>query len=194
MPQLTTLTPAIALAHGRLYPRVTALLKQVERSAARHPEHPVPATTRAVANTLIAEARKILGREALRGAGSAMADLSALAVALSQLVAMLEAFEAAHSSFSYELRALAWDVPKAPMPISRLKPRGLVKGFAPVNPQRQADGDKLRARIAQRIDEIASARYMSGYRDAKAGRPPQPPFHGNANMYEPEDLPSYPRD
>lgn len=194
MPQPTTLTAAIAVAHERLYPRVTALLKQVERSASRHPEHPVPAATRNIANALFAEARKILGREAGRIAGTATADLSALALGLGQVVAMLEAFEAANSSFSYDLRAVAWDVRNAKMPVSRLKPAGLVKGFAPVNPQKQADGDKLRTKIARRIDEIASARYMSGYRDGKAGRPPQPPFHGNANMYSPEDRPTYPRD
>lgn len=193
MPQ-PTLTATTALAHERLYPRVTALLKQVERSAVRHPEHPVPATTWAVANTLFAEARKILGREGGLGARGAGADLSALAVGLGQLVAMLEAFEAANSSFSHELRAVAWDVPKVQMPVSRLKPKGMVNGFAPVNPQRQSDTAALRSTIARRIDDIASARYMSGYRDAKAGRPAQPPFHGNANMYEPEDLPSHPRD
>lgn len=192
MPQ-SPLTAATALAHERLYPRVIALLKQVERIAARHPDHPVPEAIRAVAKTLFAETRKILGREVGRMAGTAMADLSALAVGLSQLVAGLEAFEAENASFSYDLRAVAWDVPKAQMPVSRLKPKGLVKGFAPVNVRKSADDAAFRAKIGRRIDEIASARYMTGYRDGKAGRPPLPPFHGNANQYPAEDQPTYPR-
>lgn len=177
MPKPTTLTPAIALAHERLYPRVTALLKQVERTAMRHPQAAVPPATLAVAKSLFAEARKILGREAGRIARSATGDLSALALGLGQVVAMLEAFEAANSSFSYELRAVAWDVPKAEMPVSRLKPAGLVKGFAPVNPQKKADDARFRSKIARRIDEIANQRYMEGYRDAGAGRPPRKPIY-----------------
>ena len=193
MPQ-STLTAAIAQAHERLLPRVTALLKQVERSAVRQPQAPVPAATRAVARTLFAEARKILGREAGLLAGAGPADLSALSVGLGQLAAGLEAFEAAHSSYSADLRCVAWDVPGAPLPVSRLKPTGLVKGFAPVNPVKAAATANLRSRIGRRIDEIASARYMTGYRDGQAGRPPQPPFKGNATAYPAEDHPTYPRD
>ncbi len=127
-------------------------------------------------------------------AGAAMGDLSALAVGLSQLVAGLEAFEAEHASFSTELRAVAWDVPKARMPVSRLKPKGLVKGFPPVNVRKSADDAAFRAKIMRRIDEIASARYMTGYRDGKAGRPPLPPFKdGDATRYPAEDQPTYPR-
>ena len=194
MPKPIPLTAAIALAHERLYPRVTALLKQVERSAGRHPEQPVPSATLGVAKALFVEARKILGAEVVGIARSATGDLSALALGLSQVVAMLEAFEAANSSFSSELRAVTWDVPGGRLPVSRLKPAGLVKGFPPVNPQKRDNADKFRAKVMRRIDEIASARYMTGYRDGKAGRPPLPPFkRGEAIDYPAEDQPTYPR-
>lgn len=168
----STLTAAIALAHERLYPRVTALLKQVERSAARHPEHPVPATTRAVADTLFAEARKILGREALRGAGSATADLSALAVGLGQLVAMLEAFEAEHSGFSAGAKCVVWrlDEPddRPPRPVTRLKPSGIEAG----EPSATDNGDGIRSKLTRLILARYASGYDTGYRDASEGRPP----------------------
>ena len=176
MPQPSTLTPTIALAHERLTPRVTALLKQVERSAARHPEHPVPAATRDMSRNLFGEGRKILGREAGRLARGATGDLSGLALALGQLQAGLMAFEAEHSSFSFELRSVAWDVPGPKLVVSRLKPHGLVKGFPPVNPKKTADRENFRAKLTRRIDQIANERYLEGYRDAQAGKPPHKPF------------------
>lgn len=86
-----TLTAAIARAHERLLPRITALLKQVERSAGRRPQASVPPATRVVAKALFAEARKIIGRGAGLLAGSTPVDLSALSVGLGQLAARLEA-------------------------------------------------------------------------------------------------------
>jgi hypothetical protein len=130
----TTLTPDIALAHERLYPRVTALLKQVERLAVRHPEQPVPPAILGVARGVFKEGRGILGREVGQWAGRALLSLGGLSVGLGQLVAGLEAFEAENAGFSYDLRCVASEVKDAQMPFSRLKPGGLVRGFAPVNP------------------------------------------------------------
>lgn len=163
------LTVTTALAHERLYPRVTALLKQVERSASRHPAHPVPAATRDLARTLFAEARKILGREAMRTAGSASADLSALAVALGQLVAMLEAFEAANSGFSAKARCTLWRVEGPPLPVTRLLPPGVE--VAAVTAE-SAAASKARQQLGRLIMARHSAGYDAGYRDALEGRPP----------------------
>lgn len=118
----------------------------------------------------------MLGAEVVGIGRNSTDDLSALALGLSQLVAMLEAFEAANSSFSYDLRAVAWDVPGSGLPVSRLKPTGLVKGFPPVNPQKRDNADKFRAKVYRRIDEIANERYMEGYHDAAAGKPPRKPI------------------
>lgn len=118
----STLTPAIALAHERLYPRVIALLAQVEKLAARRPQDPVPPATLVVARDLFGGARKIIGREAARLGGNAAADLGALAVGLGQLRAGLEAFEAANSGWSAKARCTVWRLGGPPLPVTRLKP------------------------------------------------------------------------
>jgi hypothetical protein len=79
---------------------VIALLAQVEKSAGRQSQQPVPEATLTVARDLFRAARKIIGREAARLGGTATADLGALAVGLGQLRAGLEAFEAANSGWS----------------------------------------------------------------------------------------------
>lgn len=168
MPQ-PTLTPAIALAHERLYPRVTALVKQVERSAARQPGHPVPPATLEVARTLFGEARKILGREAMRGIGVANGDLSALALGLSQLVAQLEGFEAEHSGFSAKAKCVVWRLEGPPMPVTRLKPAGVEAGPKPVNDRR---AEETREQLMKLIAARFVAGYDEGYRDAQEGKPP----------------------
>lgn len=169
MQQSTTITPATAPAHERLYPRVTALLKQVERSAARHPQHPVPAAMRDVAKTLFAEARKILGREALRNLGGATADLGALSIGLGQLVAGLEAFEAAHSGWSGKAKCTVWTVDGPAMPVKRLKPPG-VETVA--TKQKNPESERYREELYKLIMARYVAGYDDGYRDASEGRPP----------------------
>lgn len=165
----TTLTAAIAQAHERLTPRVTALLKQVERSAVRHPQAPVPPATLAVAITLFAEARKILGREAMRIVGSATGDLSALSVGLGQLVAGLEAFEAEHSGWSAKARCVVWRVEGPVLPVTRLKPPGVEAGPA-VGPDPKSE--RVRADLLKLIAARFAAGYDEGYRDASEGKPP----------------------
>jgi hypothetical protein len=169
----TTLTAATALAHERLYPRVAALLKQVERAAARHPGHPVPEATRAVAKPLFAEARKILGREAMRGLSGGAVDSAALGVALERLVAALQAFEAEHSAWSAKAKCAVWRVEGPAMPVARLRPAGAIA--APAIPQAK-DDPAFRSKLFRRICERENLRYLQGYRDGKAGRDPIPPI------------------
>lgn len=165
----STLTIAIALAHERLFPRVVALLKQVERSASRHPDHPVPAATRGVAKTLFAEARKILGREASRIAGSATADLSALSLGLGQLLAALEAFEAANSGFSAKFKCTVWRLDGPPLPVRRLLPPGVEIAADKAEPGRPS---QMREELTRLIAARFVAGYDEGYRDAQEGKPP----------------------
>lgn len=169
MPKPIPLTPAIAVAHERLYPRVTALLKQVERSAARHPQHPVPTATLQVVRPLLGEARKILGREAMRGSGSATGDLSALALGLSQLVAQLEAFEAEHSGFSAKAKCVVWRVEGPSMPVTRLKPAGVEAGPATAS---NPEASQMRKELTRLIMARFVAGYDEGYRAASRGEPP----------------------
>ena len=168
MPATPTLTAAAALAHERLYPRVTALLKQVERSA-RHPNHPVPPATLGVARGLFGEARKILGREAARIAATATADLSALAVGLGQLVAALEAFEAANSGWSAKAKCTVWRLEGPPKPVQRLLPPGVEA--VPAQPG-SGKPNKAREELIRLVMARFAAGYDQGYRDAKEGNPP----------------------
>ena len=165
----TPLTAAIALAHERLHPRVNALLRQVERSAARHPEHPIPPATLAVARSLFAEARRILGRGAARLTGNATGSLAALGIALGQLVALLEAFEAENSGFSAKARCIVWRLDGPPQPVLRLKPPGVEAG--PVvgsDPQ----SEKARTDLVRLVMARFAAGYDEGYRDASERKPP----------------------
>jgi hypothetical protein len=164
-----TLTPAIAQAHERLYPRVTALLAQVEKLAGRHSQQPVPGAMRDVAKALFAEARKVLGREALRNLGGATADLGALSIGLGQLVAGLEAFEAAHSGWSGRAKCTVWTVEGPVMPVKRLKPAGVEAGQAATSDR---EANKARKDLTRLIMGRFVAGYDEGYRDASEGRPP----------------------
>jgi len=173
VPKSITLTTAIALAHERLYPRVAALLTQVERSAARHPEQPVPAATLAVAKTLFAEARKIIGREAMLVAGTATGSLSGLSIGLGQLKAGLEAFEAANSRFDAKLGRVAWSVAGDPLPVRRHKPAVSARPGPPQRRETPVDPG-FRSKLIRRLSERENLRYLQGFRDGKAGRPPIP--------------------
>jgi hypothetical protein len=169
-----TLTPVIAQAHERLYPRVIALLAQVEKLAARRPRDPVPEATLTVARELFGAARKILGRNAARIAGTATADLGALAVGLGQLRAGLEAFEAANSRFVPKLGRVGWNVAGEPLPVARLKPTGPQKAAPPNRDNGVEPG--FRNKLYKRICERENLRYLQGYRDGQAGRPPIAPI------------------
>ncbi|WP_417307981.1 hypothetical protein [Devosia sp.] len=163
------LIPETARAHEALTPRVTALLKQVERAAAKTPEAPIPVATRDVAQVLFREARKILGREVKRWAGRAFGSLGGLSVGLGQLAAGLEAFEAAHLGYSQKAKCVVWHVAGPVLPVTRLKPPGVATG-----PGAAADDKASAAR--QQLTRLVMARYAAGYdqgyRHAKEGLPP----------------------
>ena len=165
----TPLTPATARLHEALYPRVTALLKQVERAAAKHPEQPIPPATLGVARGLFGEARKVLGRAVGPRAGLGFADLGGLSLGLGQLVARLEGFEAAHSGFSKKARCVVWHVAGPVLPVTRLKPPGVEAG--PVAPD-DARLSPARLQLTRLVMARYAAGYDQGYRDASAGYPP----------------------
>lgn len=176
-----SLSPAIADAHEQLLPRVCALLRQVERI--RKPETPVSPATLDIARTLFARARGVLGRQAPLLKREASADLASLGVALSQLQAALEAFEAAHSGLDARLGCVAWRFPDGTArPVSRLRPSVLRPGSPVPGPAAGRDaahadrehGEAI-ARLYARMSDREAEAYASGYRDGRAGRPPTPP-------------------
>lgn len=162
----TTLTPATAQAHERLHHRVATLLAQVEKLAGRRPQERVPDAMLGVAHELFREARKILGREGVRVAGAGADDLAGLAVRLGQLKASLDALSAAQQGARPGLSGGA-------------KPAGA--GRFPASSQMGTQRDNgvepgFRNKLYKRICQRENLRYMQGYRDGQAGRPPIPPI------------------
>lgn len=182
----TTLTPEIIATHERLYPRLAALLKQVERVAGKRPGDPAPEATAKLAGQLCVQAAKLLGRErqgivlpvATRGASL---DHAGLVVKLGQAVAGLEAFEAAHSAPIAGV--LSWQLGDGESrPVARLGAKASpAQRQAPPKPQAARAGSiesprQMRSKILKRLMERENLRYMQGYRDAKAGKPPIRPI------------------
>lgn len=175
------LTPEIIAAHERLYPRLAALLKQVERVAARRPGAEVTEETGRLARELCREAAKLLGRDG-RGIGlpkpvaGAPLDHGGLAIHLGQALAGLEQFEALHSLYVHQHHAVCWQLPGgAFVPVSRLKPRVPPKGVTGASLAEQKGLARDKPRIVQRIIKRENFIYLEGYADGKAGRPPRKP-------------------
>jgi len=176
------LTPALIAAHERLYPRLASLLTQVERVASRLPRAPVPPETALLAREQVGKAARLLGREG-RGIAvpqstpSAPLEHAALAVALGQAVAGLEAFEGAHAMLSVRHRAICWLLPGGRLqPVARRLPATPPKDAPAWYEAEQKLSERDRKKVIDRLLERENARYMLGYRDGKAGRAPHPPF------------------
>ncbi|MBN9317608.1 MAG: hypothetical protein J0I99_17840 [Devosia sp.] len=176
-----TLTETLIATHERLYPRLAALLKQVERA---RPGAAVPEETVRLSRTLCREARKLLGREGQsitlpggKAGKGAPLDHQGLAVALGQAVAGLEAFEAAHSGWSAERKCTVWMLDGPARPVLRLLPPGSAAN--PVTTRdRQRDGN--RAFMIRLMLSRYAAGYDDGYRQASEGKPPSPDYAEDA--------------
>lgn len=169
-----TLTKALIATHERLHPRVASLLKQVERVAGRRPGMGVPEESAKLARELCREAASLLGKDG-RGIGlprtarAGTLDHGALAVALGQALAGLEAFEGEHSGWSAKAKCTVWVIDGPPMPVRRLLPPG-----SAANPVETHDPEasEMRQKVYKLIMGRYAAGYDAGYRDAKAGKPP----------------------
>ena len=169
------------ISSERLYPRLAALLKQVERVASQRAATSVPEETAKLSRELCREAAKLLGRDG-RGivvpaaSKAAPLDHAALAVALSQAVAGLEAFEGEHAMLSAKHQAICWLLPDGKrQPVAR---------HLPATPPRSATGwredekhvdAQWRTRFIARLVERENKTYLIGYHDALAGKPPRTP-------------------
>ncbi len=166
----TPLTPSLIASHERLYPRLAALLKQVERARGNLL---VPEETARVSRELCREAAKLLGRE---GRGIAVPppnkplDHQGLAVMLGQAVAGLGAFEAAHSGWSPKSKCAVWVIDGPPRPVLRLMPPG--SEGKPVQ-SKDPQAGQYRRELYKLIMGRYAAGYDAGYRDAKEGTAPR---------------------
>lgn len=187
MSKPTPLTRERAIAHENLHARLSALLKQLERVAARRPFEPVPAETLALASGLCREAKKLLGRagrsvpvpqagkagktgKAGAAPDHAGRDHAGLLALLGQALVELEGFEAAWSGHSATLGYAIWDVPGPALPVKRLLPRD-------IKPKKlEAQGEMTTPQMREKLVHIILTRfaagYDEGYADAKAGKPP----------------------
>lgn len=173
-----TLTEPLIATHERLYPRLAALLKQVERVARQRAGAPVPEETAKLSRELCREAAKLLGREgrgivvpqgSSSGGKAAPLDHAGLAVALGQAVAGLEAFEAAHSGWSAQRKCTVWTLDGPPRPVLRLLPPG-----SEANPvkTRNPAAEEAKRDLMKLIISRYAAGYDDGYRQASEGKPP----------------------
>lgn len=188
----TPLTSSLVAAHERLYPRVVALLKQVDRGRAGAP---VSGETAKLARTLCQQAERVLGAEMQAigipgGTASrprALPDQHGLAVTLGQVVAGLEAFEAEHSaSIDGVTNWLMADGTSRPVARHKGKTRPAARPQAeaakseqpkPVPPSSyDVSPEVMKMTVIKRLLQRENERYMQGYRDAQAGKPPIRPI------------------
>jgi hypothetical protein len=185
MSKPTPLTRERVAAHENLHARLSVLLKQLERVAARRPFEPVPAETLALASGLCREAIKLLGRAGRAvpvpqagqagkagksGTPGAGPDHAGLAALLGQALVELEGFEAAWSGHSATLGYAIWDVPGPALPVKRLLPRD-------IKPKKlEAQGEETTPQMREKLIHVILTRFAAGYDEgyaaAKEGKPP----------------------
>jgi hypothetical protein len=147
-----SLTRAKAEAHEALYPALARLVGQLEAMAVRKPAAPVPPATRAIAADLLFEAQAFgwnAAHRARRVLPEPAADIGGLATQLGQALALLDAYEAAHSSWNADLNCFAWLLAE-PLPIKRLRPETSSRTEELSSPA----AEDLRRRIAERLEEL----------------------------------------
>ena len=148
-----SLTRAKAEAHEALYPALARLVAQLEATAIRRPAAPVPAATRAIAGDLLFEAQAFgwnRPHRAPRPLPEPAVDVGGLATQLGQALALLDAYEVAHSAWNADLKCFAWLLDK-PMPIKRLRPEPEVRATTQRTSRRV---EEMRRKIAQRLEEL----------------------------------------
>ncbi len=158
---------ALAITHEALYPRLEALLRQVEAIAARRPGAPVPAATRAAAEALLFDAQRFAPQRKA-GLPAAADTYGPLATALGQALARLSAFETAHSAWSAPHAGFVWRLPRhALRPVERLRP----KSAPPPDPAADRESAHIRAELIRRIDAKYDEGFDAGLKAASSRQP-----------------------
>ena len=160
------LTRTLADRHEALYPKLETLTRQAEAMAARQAAAPVPAATRAAAETLLYEAGRFT--PARRGLVATPDDIGGLATVLGQALAALDAFEAANSFWQADQQCRVWDITGPPAPVRRLRP--VLKAPIRANKQNRIQAN-IRQLLLDRIQARIATAYHEGYRDAQNGVP-----------------------
>ncbi len=146
------LTAHRARAHEALVPRIEALRRQAETLAARHPRAEPPAELKALSETLLYEAGRIVDpsrrapRQALRP--QAAPSLIGLATQLGQTAAALDSFEAEWTVWDASRQCLCWRLAHGTlMPLQRLRPQ------IPFIPD-PAGMTEIKRRLIERIEQL----------------------------------------
>ncbi len=158
-----------ARQHEALVLRLEALLGDVRRLAARAPEAAIGAPLRAAAEALLHEAQHFRLRGRREALPPAPPTLGALAIALGQARARLEAFELVHSFWSGTHKSFVWRTAPRPLPIARLRPATVA------DEQRQRhDTERMRKALLRRLEARIEEAYEQGYADGQTGTAPRP--------------------
>lgn len=177
-----TLTKALIATHERLFRRIASLLKQVERVAGRQPTMAVPEESAKLARELCRETVELLGKDG-RGIGlprtakAGTLDHTALAVALGQALAGLEAFEGEHAMLSHKHQAICWLLPDGQrQPVARHLPATPPKHATAWAAEEHQFSEADRKRVMRRFIERENVIYLRGYHDCQQGKPPREPL------------------
>ena len=159
----TPLTRQKAEAHEALYPGLARLTRQLEAMAARNPSASVPPASRAIAADLLFEAQRFSGG-VRRGLPEVAADIGGLVTQLGRALAQLDAFEAAHSAWSPDLKCFVWLL-RDPLPVKRLRQEtaAVIKS---AKDKRQSAF--YRTELVRLMNAKVSESYDEGYRDASS--------------------------
>ncbi len=181
----------LALTHEALYPRLESLCRQVEAIASRKPDSDVPPETRTAAEALLFDALRFRrpstkalapnpSSRACRGTNHtprvlppAPETYAALATALGQALASLDAFETKHSAWSASHNGFVWQLPRNELrPVERLRPKSTRPAAAAGDDRRAA---KRRADLLRRIEAKYDDAFEAGLKAATEGLAEAPP-------------------
>lgn len=166
----TSLPRQKAEAHEALYPALAKLTAQMEAVAARKPAAPVPVAARKIAADLLFEAQAFGWDRAdrtQRELPEPATDAWGLASQLGQALALLDAFEAAHSHWNPDLKCFVWQSARGgPHPIRRLRAE---PEHPPQTAKDKRQSEQRRIELRRMIVAKAEESYDRGYADASSG-------------------------
>jgi hypothetical protein len=165
----TSLPRQKAEAHEALYPALAKLTAQMEAVAARRPTAPIPAAARKIAADLLFEAQAFgwdRANRTRRELPEPAADAFGLASQLGQALALLDAFEAAHSHWNADLKCFVWQTQGTPHPVERLRPE---PERAPQSATDKRRAEQRRLELRRLINAKVADGYDRGFADASSG-------------------------
>ena len=171
-------THALAERHEALWLRLTALHKDTLALGAKKPDAPTSEPVRIVVEGLLHDCLPFL-RPRKGRFPVASADLAGLAVQLGQALAGLDAWESLNTTWDERFKCRVWEVDGDYLPVKRLKPPAAALKY------KGEDMDKLREKLARRLDQRNRGSYQEGFEAGRAARigPPQPAPEAPPKIY-----------